>query len=60
MIDKYKKVGEFLSPSKIPDTFERCIIVRDSRGVCVVSEEEWMEIWGKQNPERWKNKADVA
>lgn len=60
MIDKYKKVGEFLSPSKESGTFEKCVIAKDSRGACVVSESEWKKIWGKQNPERWKKKADVA
>lgn len=60
MIDKYKKVGEFLSPSKEPTVSEKCIVIQDSRGVCVVSEEEWRKIWGRQNPKRWKKMENAA
>lgn len=60
MVDKYKKIGEFLCPSKEPNVFEKRVVIQDYRGACVVSEREWMKIWGRQNPERWKNKADVA
>ena len=59
MGEKYKKIGTIISQSKQPNIKEKLIIIRDERGVCVVSEAEWRVIWGRQNLDRWKRKIQL-
>ena len=59
MGNEYKVVGKFLSPSKITGEMVRMVIVQDERGACVMPEDEWKWVYGRQHRDRW-NKNDSA
>lgn len=59
MNNEYKVVGKFLSPSKITGEMVRMIVVQDDRGACVMTEDEWKWVYGRQHRDRW-NKNDSA
>lgn len=54
MKKEYKVVIEFLSQSKISGELIKMVIVQDHRGVCVMPEDEWRRVYGRQHPEIWK------
>ena len=58
-MDEYKVVGKFLSTSKITGEMVRMVIVQDERGACVMPEDEWKWVYGRQHRDRW-NKNDSA
>ena len=59
MKNEYKVVGKFLSLSKITGEMVRMIVVQDDRGACVMTEDEWKWVYGRQHRDRW-NKNDSA
>ncbi len=59
MENEYKIVGEFLS-SKNGCEMIRMVIVQDNRGACVMSEDEWKWVYGRQHQDRWKKNDSVA
>ena len=59
MGEEYKVIGKFLSPSKITGEMVRMIVVQDDRGACVMAEDEWKWVYGRQHRDRW-NKNDSA
>lgn len=59
MKNEYKVVGKFLSPSKITGEMVNMVIVQDDRGACVMTEDEWKWVYGRQHRDRW-NKNDSA
>lgn len=60
MGSKYKVVGKFLSLSKISGEMIKMVVVKDDRGACVMPEEEWKWVYGRQNQERWKKNKTAA
>ena len=60
MGSKYKVVGKFLSPSKISGGMIKMVVIKDNRGACVMSEDEWKWVYGRQNHERWKKNMTAA
>ena len=60
MKNEYKVVGKFLSLSKITGEMVRMIVVQDDRGACVMTEDEWKWVYGRQHRDRWDKKSDVA
>ena len=60
MKNEYKVVGKFLSLSKITGEMVRMIVVQDDRGACVMTEDEWKWVYGRQHRDRWKKKSEVA
>lgn len=57
MRNEYVVVGKFLSPSKISGEMVKMVVVRDDRGACTMSEDEWKWVYGRQQQNRWKNAA---
>ena len=53
-MNEYKVVGKFLSPSKVTGEMIKMIVVQDERGACVMSEDEWKWVYGRQHMSRWK------
>lgn len=53
-MDEYKVVGKFLSPSKISGEMVKMVVVCDKRGACVMPEDEWKWMYGRQHRDRWK------
>lgn len=53
-MDEYKVVGKFLSPSKVTGEMVKMVVVRDDRGVCIMPEDEWKWVYGRQHMSRWK------
>ena len=60
MGNEYKVVGKFLSPSKITGEMVRMVIVQDERGACVMPEDEWRWVYGRQHMSRWKKNKNIA
>ena len=60
MGSKYKVVGKFLSPSKTPNKMIKMVVVQDDRGACVIPEDEWKWVYGRQNQERWNKNMTAA
>ena len=60
MKNEYKVVGKFLSPSKITGEMVRMIVAQDDRGACVMPEDEWKWVYGRQHRERWKKNDSAA
>ena len=60
MGEEYKVIGKFLSPSKIAGEMVNMVIIKDNRGACVLPEDEWKWVYGRQHRERWNKKSDVA
>lgn len=60
MGNEYKVVGKFLSPSKITGEMVRMVIVQDERGACVMPEDEWKWVYGRQHMSRWKKNKNIA
>ena len=60
MKNEYKVVGKFLSLSKITGEMVRMIVVQDDRGACVMPEDEWKWVYGRQHRDRWEKKSEVA
>ena len=60
MGNEYKVVGKFLSPSKITGEMVRMVIVQDERGACVMPEDEWKWVYGRQHRDRWKRNDSAA
>lgn len=60
MKNEYKVVGKFLSLSKITGEMVRMIVVQDDRGACVMTEDEWKWVYGRQHRDRWEKKSEVA
>ena len=60
MKNEYKVVGKFLSPSKITVEMVRMIVVQDDRGACVMPEDEWKWVYGRQYRDRWKKNDSAA
>lgn len=60
MEKEYKVVRKFLSPSKITGEMVRMVIVQDERGACVMPEDEWKWVYGRQHRYRWEKKSEVA
>lgn len=59
MVNEYQVVGKFLSPSKASGEMAKMVVVRDDRGACVMPEDEWKWVYGRQHREKWK-KNDLA
>lgn len=57
---EYKVIGKFLSPSKISGEMEKMVVVQDARGVCVMPEDEWKWVYGRQHRDRWKKNDSAA
>ena len=57
---EYKVIGKFLSPSEIAGEMIKMVVVQDNRGACVLPEDEWKWVYGRQHGERWNKKRDVA
>ena len=60
MKNEYKVVGKFLSLSKITGEMVRMIVVQDDRRACVMTEDEWKWVYGRQHRDRWEKKSEVA
>ena len=60
MGNEYKVVGKFLSPSKISGEMIKMVVVEDDRGACVMSEDEWKWVYGRQHQGRWKKNMTAA
>ena len=60
MGNEYKVVGKFLSPSKITGEMVRMVIVQDEHGACVMPEDEWKWVYGRQHMSRWKKNKNIA
>lgn len=60
MGEEYKVIGKFQAPSKILGEMVNMVIVKDNRGACVLPEDEWKWVYGRQHGERWSKKSDVA
>ena len=60
MGEEYKVIGKFLSPSKIAGEMVNMVIIKDNRGVCVLPEDEWKWVYGRQHRERWEKNNSVA
>ena len=60
MENEYKVVGKFLSPSKISGEMEKMVVVQDARGACVMPEDEWKWVYGRQHQNRWKTNDSAA
>ena len=60
MGEEYKVIGKFLSPSKIAGEMVNMVIIKDNRGACILPEDEWKWVYGRQHGERWDKKSDVA
>lgn len=56
----YKVIGKFLSPSKISGEMEKMVVVQDARGACVMPEDEWKWVYGRQHRDRWKKNDSAA
>ena len=57
---EYKVIGKFLSPSKISGEMEKMVVVQDARGACVMPEDEWKWVYGRQHRDRWKKNDSAA
>lgn len=53
-------IGKFLSPSKIAGEMVNMVIIKDNRGACILPEDEWKWVYGRQHRERWDKKNEVA
>lgn len=60
MGEEYKVIGKFLSSSKIAGEMVNMVIIKDNRGACVLPEDEWKWVYGRQYRERWGKKNEVA
>lgn len=49
--DEYKVIAE------IETGYEKRVVIRDSRGACVMSEDEWRHVYGAQHTEKWESVA---
>ena len=53
-IDAYLVVGRFECEG------QEYVIVRDNRGACTLTEQEWERIYGLQHPKRWSVTGKIA
>ena len=57
---EYKVVEKFLSSSKITGEKVKMVVVRDDRGACIMPEDEWKWVYGRQHREKWKKNDSAA
>lgn len=60
IMDEYKVIGKFLSSSKITGDMVKMVVVQDARGACVMPEDEWKWVYGRQHRDRWKKNDSAA
>lgn len=60
MSEEYIKIGDFVVTSGKTRALKKRIIIQDSRGVCVVSEETWKQIQAIQGRNVHIKSCDVA
>ena len=59
-MDEYKVVGKFLTKSYATGETVKMVVVQDSRGACVMPEDEWKWVYGRQHQNRWKKNDSAA
>lgn len=59
-MDEYKVVGEFLTKSYATGETVNMVVVRDDRGACVMPEDEWKWVYGRQHMEKWRRNDSAA
>lgn len=60
METEYKIVGKFLSPSKISGEMAKMVVIQDDRGACVMPEDEWKWVYGRQHMSKWEKNKNIA
>lgn len=59
-MDEYKVVGKFLTKSYATGETVNMVVVRDDRGACVMPEDEWKWVYGRQHMEKWRRNDSAA
>lgn len=54
MGEEYAVVGEFVTYGKSGKEV-KMVVVRDSRGACVMPEKDWKWVYGQLHGDKWKN-----
>lgn len=59
MGEEYTAVGEFISHGKSGEEV-KMVVVRDSRGACVMPEKDWKWVYGQLHLNKWKKNDSAA
>lgn len=54
MGEEYTVVGEFVTHGKSGEEV-KMVVVRDSRGACVMPEKDWKWVYVQLHGDKWKN-----
>ena len=54
------EITEYLVIGRFECGNQSYVVVRDNRGACTLTAQEWKRVYGQQHPKRWKKREKIA